>query len=787
MNISQIFSAESQNVYEFLTIDGQGCFIPSYQRGYAWDSGHVGRLLEDATLGLEHLVQDSSSVRFLGSIITVEGNELVAAPPPFDRELPRRVVTIIDGQQRLCTVVILNIIFHRKLSSLIEALADADDPGVVALREDAADFLDDLAKTFRFERARGREINRLYPRIVRAYEDTWSRNDQTADYSSPIAKAIWSYVEYLQPTEDDEEEEEERDGFHYDGTDENGGLIDGHEALVDAWNYLSEQIDQLAAADHPTLSLPTVEQIVADGSIVLTELWPHALPRQTRAFLNDNEDEQYFEESAQTVRLLALARYVNFRMAATVIDASNEDYAFDMFESLNTTGQPLTAFETFKPKVVEFETSANYPSSPSKVSVDKIQKFLDRFKNAEQRLQATSSLLIPFALAENGHRLEKHLSHQRRYLREQYTLASTRPAKRAFVQHLATTADFVGSAWRPRTRHAPQLLPDRVQTDPIAEFCFEALRTIRHDIVLAPLSRFYAAYCNAAAAGRDEAAVEFFGAVKAVTAFSMLWRAAKGGTANIDSVYRELMSRGIGGGAALGRRAGGAVSLANLKAALQSKLDEEGLDRATWVADTSVAAIYKTGQAITRFLLLAAAHDAVPDEDAPGMIIKGRRGTNTLLTRAQWGDDETLTVEHVAPDAQHSQGWPGDVYNERRTVQRLGNFVLIPEVENNLLANRPWEQKRILYRMFGADTRAKATRALTDGRAVGFNPGRRAEQLVEESTVLPMCQAISAFAGPWDEAFIAARSIRLAELAWDTLHPWLEPSRAAVRRTRRAG
>ncbi len=782
MNITQIFNAESQSVYDFLTIEGQGCFVPSYQRGYAWDSGHVGRLLEDATLGLERLVDDASSIRFLGSIIIVEGNALVAAPPPLDRELPRRVVTIIDGQQRLCTIIILNIIFHERLSQLVAGMEESEDLAVVAIRDDAADFLDDLAKTFHFEGRRSNELNRLYPRMVRAIEDRWSRYAHNAQYSSPIARLIWTY---LQHDQDAQRADEEYEAFAYDGTDANGSVIDGHEALIDAMTNLAEQVDQLASADHPTLSVPTIAQIVDGPQTVFAELWPHLPAPIVRTFLLDNEESEGFEEAASTIRLLALARYVNFRMAATVIDATNEDYAFDMFESLNTTGQPLTAFETFKPKVVEFETSARYLTSASRTSIDKVQVFLDRFKNAEQRLGATSSLLIPFALSENGHRLEKHLSHQRRYLRDQYAAARTRPAKLAFVKHLAATADFIGAAWRPRPRRDPQLLSDPARRDPVAEFCFEALRTIRHDIVLAPLSRFHAAFETAGAAHKDAAASDFFAAVKAVAAFSMLWRAAKGGTANIDSVYRELMSRGIGGGAALGRQTGGPVSILNLRTALQAKLDAEGLGRETWVRDTSVAAIYKTGQSITRFLLFAASHDAAPDDNAPGLIVKARRGTNNLLTREQWDDDDTLTVEHVAPDSANSPGWPVDVYAERRTVQRLGNFVLMPSVENDILANRGWDQKRILYRMFGADTAAKARRAIADGQAIGFNPGKRATELVDESSYLPMCQSISGFTGPWDEAFIATRSVRLAELAWDTIHPWLLAPRAPVRRRAR--
>ena len=33
LSISQIFSAESQSVYDFPTIEGQGCYVPAYQRG----------------------------------------------------------------------------------------------------------------------------------------------------------------------------------------------------------------------------------------------------------------------------------------------------------------------------------------------------------------------------------------------------------------------------------------------------------------------------------------------------------------------------------------------------------------------------------------------------------------------------------------------------------------------------------------------------------------------------------------------------------------------------------
>ncbi len=71
--------------------------------------------------------------------------------------------------------------------------------------------------------------------------------------------------------------------------------------------------------------------------------------------------------------------------------------------------------------------------------------------------------------------------------------------------------------------------------------CFEALRSLRHDITVAPIVRFYT---DADGVGGSASTTAYEGAIKAMTAFSMMWRAAKGSAASIDSRYRTLMSGG---------------------------------------------------------------------------------------------------------------------------------------------------------------------------------------------------------------------------------------------------
>lgn len=785
LDLERVFTADSRSFSDLLTTEGQGCYVPAYQRAYAWDTDNVRRLLEDAALGLQKLSTDPNSIRFLGTLIAIAGRDLVDVEPPLDQELPTGVLTIIDGQQRLCTLIILNILLHDALRGAVAAFDDAQDETLIWVKEHTDDFLEDLAKTFRFvgRRARAEDLYRYYPRIIRAYTDQWARTQANARYRSPVARFIWAYIRHI--------EGDAGGDFRYRPVDDADDEVpEDHEAIVDVINFLWEAIQALAVGDFEGLSLPTGGDI---GTVAAFNegLWARAFPRHLTRFLAGDPDGADQQAVRKILRLAAFARYLNQRMAVTVVVTQAEDHAFDMFEALNTTGQPLTAFETFKPKVIEAEGLNAYATSPSKQALDRVQAYLDRFKRADERQNASSTLMIPFALGEDGHKLEKHLNAQRRYLREAYSGLPDRDARRAFTKNLADTSQFVGEAWRPARGKKPSLLPRRPVRDNEAEFCLEALRDIHHDVAIAPIARFYAAFVNAAAADRPAAATEYYAAIKAVTAFSMMWRASQGGTANIDGIYRTILGRGAGGAPALCRRprAGNATPPLsdNLKAALRHFLTEEGLDRATWVRNAGQAAIYRTGQVMTRFLLFVASHDTAPDEDVPGLIVAGRQGAYPMLSRSQWRHEANLTVEHIAPNSNNRAGWPRNIYNDQRTIHRLGNLVLMPKAENNAIGNRPWDQKRILYRMFSARTARQAQRAMQAARAFGFNVDKTAQELAANSLQLPMCEAIAEYDGAWDEAFVGVRSQRLAELAWDRMCVWLAPPVAVPAARRRRG
>lgn len=758
-DIGKIFTAAPRSLADFLSINDQGCFIPSYQRAYSWGRPDVKRLFEDTVDGLRRLIDSPASLRFLGTIIAVDDKNVVPVDKPMDVDLPNAVLTIIDGQQRLCTLVAVNIVLHDFISRLRAAIAPS--PASDGFLQVVDDYLFDLAKTIRFEGKPSTTLWKNYPRVIRAYDDQWARSQQNARYESPIARLIWAYVQHM---------EAQGAGPAFAVT---GGFEEaGHAALADVVEYARSAAEEIAQGKVETIPLPPIGDLVSEA-VQNAAFWADKFASGALDFIDDDPAAE------PIVRLMAFGRYLNTRMAITVVTTSAEDYAFDMFEALNTTGQPLTAYETFRPKVVEFETQAAFYGSPSQDHLREVELYLGKFDKAQDRQRATTSMLIPFALLHTGERLESHLSAQRRYLRSAYEALPATAEKREFTSWIGTTAKFLRTSWDHPGKVPAFVLPSDVQSaDPVAGFCFEALRSIRHDVAIAPLVRFYA---EAARLKTEQSVKNYEGAVKAMAAFSMMWRAARGGTSNVDAQYRALMAGGTGVPRALRLRnpdlsVNAPPTLAELQQSLWKLLGQRRVNidsKEAWVVATAQRATYLENSKVARFLLMAAFHNSVSDGAAPGQITSGGRRNLDMLTPQQWYDEKHMTLEHVAPQGSGLVKWAGQLTEDSRTVHQLGNLLLLPYGENDALADEDWDHKRSLLKVFAAESNADADAAVAAAEAKGIVITQRLRQVIDKGDQLPLARPLADFAGPWDAQFVAVRSRRLAELAWDTMVPWL--------------
>jgi hypothetical protein len=751
--------------------NGLGLYIPAYQRANSWDRGKVEKLLDDTLHGIEMLLLNDENYTFLGSIITIHDTEYVTVQPKVREDVPAKVLTIIDGQQRLCTLLLFAVCLHNQIRlrhyKLLGPNPAPSDPALTWIHGQALTILSGLVGTL-FEKQAYSE-SPIYPRMIRAFTDQWSKKTIDARYDSPIAHLLYSYA----ALSDQQPPTEFSPGPR-------SGAPEGEADLLKRFNEIRSAVKDLArGASNENLSDLPSTALMAGKKAFQQALLNHEFPSSVAAAATKQPSDDFTD----LLRLVVLGAYVLNRLTLTVVRGKDEDYAFTIFESLNTTGEPLTAFETFKPRVVHAEGLGNYEQSESRRYVDAVSDYLTGYKAGDQQQAATKDLLVWFALAENGEKLSRRLADQRVYLRAQFDLyEQDKIARGEFVRHLRNTSYFAESTWlvrEPIGKGTPHLysLPIDASTD-MCRLCSAFLRSLNHTVVIAPLVRLYSLAMSANDADRQARTVEFDQAIRAMTAFSVLWRASRRTTGNIDQEYRQIMAGGsnlTGLGRLARASSGSAIDVAALKQELIARLAQHGAisDQTQWVTLASGIPLYDVNQPLTRFLLLAAYHDTVEDPNSPGLVVPGKEASSPCLTFDGWRDDIHLSLEHVAPRTPNFD-WQTDLYTNREVIHHIGNLVLVPRDANSSLSDRPWPQKRVLYAALGAQSKEDAKEILDNAAQQGITFADSTEALIDLSKYMPHLAALGSKTDDWDVDFIQARSVRLLELAWARLRPWLD-------------
>ena len=773
INLENIFTIKTSSAWDFLI--GQGCYIPAYQRPYAWDKKNISRLFEDVLHGIRRIEYRRDTISFLGTIIATDTN-IQTVKPIYRSEFLRGVMTIIDGQQRICTAVMSNIVLHDYIRREVARFNTKTEPHFQWIKEECAKLLDDIRKTYMIDQTSGDSNYRYYPRVIRAHSDAWSKRQGQAEYKSPVAKLIWEYIDFT--------ESKEGSQFKFCPKDSSGNMIDHYKMICNAFSFIQYEVRRICQLSPDQCNFPDLV-VATRESAFSEEIWGFLLLEEVKKYVKEESEDTLYDRYCYLLRLIIFSYYLNHRVAMTVVTATNEDDAFDVFESLNTTGELLTAFETFRPKVIAVETLPKYEHSPSYTSIKKIEEYLDLYNRAASKQRATADMVVSFALAETGDKRQKDLSDQRLYLREEFdklSKLSDIEENRAFVRSFADVASFMRYGWDVGKGTSPSFKPLNID-DEEALVGFEVLRGLKHSITIAPLSRFYQyALDTTQDLERQKRTEEFIDAIKATVAFSILWRSAKGRTENIDSHYRAIMGGvNIAGEAIppLARRPkgkSGVLSLANYKRALQLILEHRGAiqNKDEWVKRVSRMGIYEYSVVLTRFLLFCASDNAVPDEDEKGLIKRGRPERNPMLKCDQWGNDAYFTVEHIAPQSQRD-GWEQDIFDEPETVHTLGNLILLPREENNIIGNRSWEHKQLMYRLLASETEEEFNNIKEKLSPVGLELSNEATDVLDSAKYLGICKSVSLFDKPWSLGIIKKRTERFAELAWDRLEPWLFP------------
>lgn len=783
--IENLFKPTSASVRQLVADQVGGFEIPPYQRPYRWKPADIRRLIEDVISSMNRIADDPNSVTFIGALITLSG---VAEEHPSQ---PKEVRRVIDGQQRLTTLSLLAVALRIELAGIgfvqwLEQTRELDEDEEVeaaldlvdALREEAVDLQENLMDCIVDTLSSGKDEYKHRPKIIRDMADRWGKKPQDAQYLSPIAHLLFGYVRSVEAVEPFRPALPTKKVL----PEAVGSSVEDHETLHRRFKDVGKYVRQMKTCSERDLNEFIDDERLIGGHGVAGVLFRGELKRALADKTAFTTAEDLGFPALEVVRLVAFTECLLDRIVLTQINASEEAYAFDMFDSLNSTGEPLTAFETFVPQVVraESETGDSYSESHSFHHMSVVNKHL---ANASSVQRETAQFLTAFILTELGTKVGSSHNDQRAWLQRNYGTVdegesvSSIDDKRQFTRSMMHTATAYFDLWKDgRIRPGVEGEPRSVEPD--AGLCLSFLKQTNHRVAIAPLSRFVAQFANDPS---DKHFEELNSVIRGCTAFSVLWRAAHGGTDGIDARYRSLMADGYPslGLAPLSRAATteplptAAEVCEALRAISAGAASNAYSDKESWIARARSRPIYDENEALTRFLLLVASHHAIPDD--AGLTKTGAKSDATdMLHRERWSDEGLASIEHVAPRSQPKEGWLDEVYSDPTLMHTLGNLTLLPLDDNASVSNRSWEDKRWLYQILGAESPDEAKTLADEARSDGVKLSNdRLETLLNRRRHLPLLRAVAALDGDWSKAHVEQRTDHLLGLCWDRVGSWL--------------
>jgi hypothetical protein len=760
--IAEPFTATANSFWD--TMNSQngaaGFRIPDYQRSYDWSEDKIARLLEDCLNGFYYLSKTKQeSHAFLGTIILVLENSEVT----FDGTS----LAVVDGQQRLTTLILI-------CCALVEELAKRHDDAQY-LREPTADWISHEVEYIReclfscvIGQLTGLGKTFPFPRLVRNV-DNRARKSTDAEYRSTVAQFLYEFANYYQ-----NEEPSFNPTF-------NNSIVDVPNFSRN-YNYIRRQVcdgiyrdggdpsaDRPGDLDHEQIQHGDFKR---RGLIRLFDKLDVSEDHRNRAI----SDIANTAASSGLVRLILFSYYLLKSVILTRVETRDEDAAFDIFDALNTTGEPLTALETLKPRIIRFEQDMDgYEGSETEKHFLRIEENLNNvYRDTDQRQKATKDLLVSFALYLEGWKLPLNLASQRTYLRTAFQRDADKELKRRVIQSLADIAEYRQTYWNPTSIPKLDAVHSHDVSDSLKLHCM-FISDMNTSLAIPILARYWVDFKMSG----DERA--FAEAVRALTAFLVLRRSATGNTARIDSDFRSIMRGRSHGQVALcvgPQHSNKILTLDEFKTTLRNFLAARSIgvkNKESWLRRACEVGLATHSRPLCRFLLFAASHNSRPDEKRPGLLIRaGIKAGDELdfLNFRKWVDEKYATVEHVAPDSDVGNGWEKKIYERPSTRQTIGNLVLLPGKENSSVSNASWAKKKIFYGALIAKTHKERDKHFELAKREGLDFKKETKDLLIKRERLDMLDPI-ANVSSWTEKLIKARTKNTLELAWDAISPWL--------------
>lgn len=757
LEIEKAFNTTGQSIYDFYQKPGMGLYIPLYQREYSWDTDNVNQLLEDISRGIERLIEteDDSEIRFLGTIITVTEKDPNKIEPIDWTALPTAIFKVIDGQQRLSTICLFACQLYKHIDILEKKLTAFED-----LRDDVLEscenWKDKLLDVFSLDLKLGKPKRK--PKIIRGNDDKWIKAGPVDEaYSSSLANYIAKFINHVELDEEipifDKKTNVGKNALRINKWLENDvtlAHVNNDETFIPAWDIL-EKLDE-------------------------KYIWNYSRPEFKQLVLSKNISNKKSPEFllCSLVQTFSVCHYLLQRCCFTLIQPANDDWAFDMFQSLNASGTPLTAIETFKPLVVNTVTKSDpnktFKGSQASKSFDKIEKLFSSANSAAQKSKLTNDFLTSFAITINADKLTSHFSHQRKWLDKRYNDLSV-DQREEYVDYMGAYADFYRK-WEDYKGLDNELF-EPIRSNPeadIASMLILYLKESGHKMAVTVLAFLYSDISK----GKDDSIQKFIEGVKSVAAFYTIWRSSISNS-GLDNVYRQFFKgdRELGPNNWLTKKS---LDVNALKHHFKNALDEKGIvEKDKWIGKANGYLSYKS-RSITKLILINSFHDTIVDDKNNGLMKTGNTGVVKYLTLEKWNSSGCKTIEHIAPQSNDSSVWDSNLHQEPEELfQKIGNLTLLPVEINSSIGNKGWKEKLLYYKHLSEQDPDKLTQLANKAKDSGIDLKTETIDLLKKAEYNDHIKSIVTVGedGNWDADLVRSRTKRILDIAWNRLYNWL--------------
>jgi hypothetical protein len=432
---------------------------------------------------------------------------------------------------------------------------------------------------------------------------------------------------------------------------------------------------------------------------------------------------KWVNDSLNTLDFPIFCDYFFSKCQCILVEADDQDTAFSMFEPLNSTSEPLTAFEVYRSKTIR--SICPTPRFPETLA------FLDYDNTKRDEVTRRSNTLI-FAMAQVncGERPRVQFVQLKQYL--------DLHIDSGFVSRLEKGAEFLRTIW-------DEQVSTSAWFDEETKQCIRFLKASSHEAPMPILLRFFQT---------DPTSVPEV--AKALVAFYALWRPAFP-TNSLPEVYRNLLSKGTSSNPRPDNMAldGGKLkTVSELKAYFRTKLASRlGTPQAgqtfqdLWVADSTQKYLdYEQLKTICRLFIFV-------DIDAS---IK-----SNLVQDDPWTNMDD--IDHIlAASTTHAP----------QNINKIGNLTFLPSTINKSIKAMAWPDKKEVYALLGSTQKPN----LLPGVFSSGNPLPQALVAYLDDRDTPCLAHLTPLSActSWDEEAINRRTDQILRSTWECLYnQWL--------------